>query len=119
MADKGHVVVVLGTSVCDAHLTELAASGVSYLVMPDDEIDLDAMLATLGERLGIRRLLLEGGAKLNGAFLKAGLVDEVSLLLCPAIGGKSGTPAIFEMGEDEAVPQELALLSATDRKSVV
>lgn len=113
VADEGHVVVVLGASVPDAHLAELAAGGVSYLVMPDDDIDLGAMLSTLGERLGIRRLLLEGGATINGAFLKAGLVDEVSLLLCPAIGGKSGSPAIFEMGADAAQPQALELLSAT------
>lgn len=99
-ADKGHVVVVLGASVDDAHLAELADAGVSYLVMPDDDIALPAMLEALNARLGIKRLLLEGGATMDGAFLKQGLVDEVSLLMCPAIDGSSGKPAIFEAGED-------------------
>jgi riboflavin biosynthesis pyrimidine reductase len=99
-ADEGHVVVVLGASVPDTHLAELAAAGVSYLVMPADEIDLRLMLNELHTRLAIRTVLLEGGAKINGAFLKAGVVDEISLLLAPAIDGSTGSPAIFEAGEN-------------------
>lgn len=104
-ADEGHVVVVLGKSVPDAHLAELVAAGVSYLVMPDDEIDIDAMLESLHEKLGIQTLLLEGGAKVNGAFLKAGAVDEISLLVCPAIDGTTGGAAIFETGDTGVGPQ--------------
>lgn len=111
-ADEGHVVVVLGASTPDAHLAELAAAGVSYLVMPADEIDLAAMLAQLHDRLGIRTMLLEGGAKMNGAFLKAGLVDEISLLLWPAIDGRSGGPAIFEAGDASVGPMLALELSA-------
>ena len=98
VADGGHVVVVLGRSVPDSHLAELVAAGVSYLVMPDDDIDVLGMLKALGERLGIRTVLLEGGAKINGAFLKAGAVDEISLLMCPAIDGTTGNASIFEAG---------------------
>jgi riboflavin biosynthesis pyrimidine reductase len=113
IADGGHVVVVLGRSVPDSHLAELVAAGVSYLVMPDDEIDIVGMLEALGERLGIKTVLLEGGAKVNGAFLKAGAVDEVSLLVCPAIDGASGQPAIFETGETGVGPQlRLELIGA-------
>ncbi|WPB58338.1 RibD family protein [Xylophilus sp. GOD-11R] len=112
-ADDGHVVVILGHSVPDSHLAELVAAGVSYLVMPDDDIDVVAMLVALGERLNIRTLLLEGGAKINGAFLKAGAVDEISLLLCPAIDGTTGNPAIFETGATGVGPQlKLELIAA-------
>jgi len=113
-ADQGHVVVILGASVADAHLAELAAGGLSYLVMPDDDIDFAAMLEQLNEKIGIATLLLEGGAQMNGAFLKAGLVDEISLLLCPAIDGSTGAPAIFEAGENGLQGSvKLALMSAT------
>ncbi len=114
VADQGHVVVILGAAVPDAHLAELAAGGVSYLVMPGDDIDLAAMLEQLHERVGIETLLLEGGGAMNGAFLQAGLVDEISLLLCPAIDGSTGSPAIFEAGE-KGLGNKLALelMSAT------
>jgi riboflavin biosynthesis pyrimidine reductase len=114
IADQGHVVVILGAAVPDAHLAELAAGGVSYLVMPGDEIELAAMLEQLHERIGIKTLLLEGGGAMNGAFLQAGLVDEISLLLCPAIDGSTGAPAIFEAGENGLANKlKLELVSAT------
>lgn len=58
--------------------------------MEEDDVDLSVVPDELGARLPIKKLLLEGGAKMNGAFLKAGLVDEISLLLRPAIDGKTG-----------------------------
>jgi riboflavin biosynthesis pyrimidine reductase len=98
-ADEGHLVLVFSSAVSDSHLAELAAVGVSYLVMPGDDIDLADMLEQLHYKLPIKTVLLEGGAKINGAFLKAGLVDEISLVLCPAIDGTTGGAAIFETGE--------------------
>ena len=98
----------------DAQLAEPAAGGLSYLVMPDDEIGLAAMLGELDARVGIETLLREGGAKMNSAFLKAGLVDDISLLLCPAIDGSTGSPAMFEAGEAGLQNSlKLALASAT------
>jgi len=41
-------------------------------------------------------LLLEGGGHINGAFLQAELVDEVSLLLVPGIDGRHEIPAVFD-----------------------
>jgi len=121
VADEGHVVVVLASSVGDDHLAELMDVGVSYLVMPTDDIDLTKMLNDLGQRLNLKKVLLEGGARMNGAFLKAGLVDEISLLLCPAIDGSSGSPAIFEAGDDgfkESVKLELMSADAVKAGAV-
>jgi riboflavin biosynthesis pyrimidine reductase len=60
-------------------------------------------LEALGEAFGLKTLLLEGGARINGSFLKAGLIDEISLLVYPGIDGLTGVPTIFEYagGEDE------------------
>ena len=82
-----HVIALLGQEVGDAHLAELAADGVSYIVAEGSEIDLAAMLETLGRAFGIKRLLLEGGGTVNGSFLAAGLVDEVNVLVGPAFDG--------------------------------
>jgi 2,5-diamino-6-(ribosylamino)-4(3H)-pyrimidinone 5'-phosphate reductase len=41
-------------------------------------------------------LLLEGGGHINGFFLQADLVDEVSLLLVPGIDGRSDIPSVFD-----------------------
>jgi riboflavin biosynthesis pyrimidine reductase len=94
-----HVVVLLGHDVADSHLAELAADGVSYIIAETEEIDLAQMLEVLGRELGIRRLLLEGGAGINGSFFAAGLVDELSLLVAPAIDGRAANQAFVEFGE--------------------
>jgi hypothetical protein len=39
-------------------------------------------------QLDVKRLLLEGGGGANGDFLHVGLVDELNLILCPAVDGR-------------------------------
>ncbi|WP_153451259.1 bifunctional diaminohydroxyphosphoribosylaminopyrimidine deaminase/5-amino-6-(5-phosphoribosylamino)uracil reductase RibD [Streptomyces smaragdinus] len=59
-------------------------------------LDLTALLAELYER-GVRSVLLEGGPTLAGAFLAAGLVDEVVGYLAPALLG-AGPAALAGAG---------------------
>lgn len=100
-----HAIAVLGTAVSDSYLSELREDGVSYLFASEDGHDLDLAMRVLGERFGLSTLLLEGGGTINGAFLKAGLIDEISLLVYPGIDGLSGIPAIFEFkGERDERP---------------
>lgn len=113
--DGEHIVVLLGADVADAHLAELAGDGVSYIVSDAKEIDLAAALDTLGRELGIKTLLLEGGAGINGAFLKAGLVDEISLLMFPAIDGHTGSRTIFEGGEEGLADSVALTLSSVEK----
>ena len=62
-------------------------------------VDLDAAMAALGSR-GIGSILLEGGGRLNGAMLEAGLVDKVVLYVAPIIIGASGVPAFALAGAE-------------------
>jgi hypothetical protein len=43
-----------------------------------------------------------GGGDANGAFLRAGLVDELNLILCPAVDGAKGAPSVFDSTDAEA-----------------
>ncbi len=95
----------------DAHLAELVADGISYIVSPSVEIDLPAALDALNKELGIRKLLLEGGAAINGAFFAAGLIDEFYLLVAPALDASGGQSVVtFEGGL--AGKTQLSLISA-------
>jgi riboflavin biosynthesis pyrimidine reductase len=96
------IVAVLTKAVPDAHLAGLRADGVSYVFAGERELDLAATLETLNRALGVNRLLLEGGGVANGAFLRAGLVDELSLVICPMVDGARGAPCVFDSTEAEA-----------------
>ena len=104
------VVVLLGRGVSDTHLAELAANGVSYLVSDSDEIDLAGALTTLRRELGIETLLLEGGAGINGSFLAAGLVDELNLVIAPALDGGTDAERIVAAGDGLKGKVTLSLL---------
>ena len=84
--------MVLTEQVSDAHLAGLRRDGVSYIFAGEQELDLALALEILNRELGIERLLLEGGGKSNGSFLRAGLIDEISLAICPAVDGARGAP---------------------------
>jgi diaminohydroxyphosphoribosylaminopyrimidine deaminase/5-amino-6-(5-phosphoribosylamino)uracil reductase len=63
------------------------------------EAQLRAMLAVLAEQ-GITRLLVEGGAAVATAFLRAGLVDRLYLFDAPLLIGADGRPATLSLGVD-------------------
>ena len=96
------IVVVLSETVADTHLAGLRSEGVSYIFGGKSELDLTLTLDILNRELGVKRLLLEGGGGANGAFLRAGLVDELHLILCPALDGAKGAPSVFDSTETEA-----------------
>jgi riboflavin biosynthesis pyrimidine reductase len=98
------IVAVLSNKVSDAHLAGLRSEGVSYIFAGETELDLGLVLEILNRELGVKRLLLEGGGAANGAFLRAGLVDEISLVLCPTVDGAKGAPSVFDSSEVLAGP---------------
>jgi riboflavin biosynthesis pyrimidine reductase len=96
------IVVALSEKVSSAHLAGLRSEGVSYFFAGETELDLGLTLEILNRELGVKRLILEGGGVSNGAFLRAGLVDELSLIQCPAVDGAKGAPSIFDSLEEGA-----------------
>ena len=78
----------------------LRARGAEVLPLPDaaGKVDLAALLAELGRR-GINEVHVEAGARLNGALLTAGLVDELLFYFAPCLLGDTarglfGLPAL-------------------------
>ena len=63
---------------------------------PDGQVDLSELLVRLYER-DVRAALLEGGPRLAGAFLAAGLVDKIIGYLAPKMLG-AGPTALVDTG---------------------
>ena len=114
--DGDHVVLLLAEHVSGEYLAMLRGRGVSYILAGEREVDLPAALAKIGEQYGVRTLMLEGGGRINGAMLRAGLVDEVSLLVAPVVDGRMGTPAVFDVDGDDASFARLSL-EGVDRRA--
>lgn len=98
------ILVILTEQVPDSHLAGLRAEGISYIFAGKTEVDLALAFETLSRELGIANLLIEGGGGANGAVLRAGLLDELSLVISPAIDGSSGAPTVFNSGDKDLGP---------------
>jgi diaminohydroxyphosphoribosylaminopyrimidine deaminase/5-amino-6-(5-phosphoribosylamino)uracil reductase len=57
------------------------------------QLDLHQVLRCLGQA-DITSVLIEGGAAVHGAFLRAGLIDQAFLFLAPYFLGERGTPLL-------------------------
>lgn len=69
---------------------------IPYIVCGDDEINFEESLIKIKKYFGIDTMVLGGGALINGAFLKAGLVDEISIVIGPYVSGDTGIKDTFD-----------------------
>jgi 2,5-diamino-6-(ribosylamino)-4(3H)-pyrimidinone 5'-phosphate reductase len=115
--DGDHVIAVLSERVADEYLEFLRARKVSYLFAGESDVDLKRALEKLTGVFGIRSVMLEGGGRINGAMLRDGLIDELSVLVAPVVDGAIGTPSLFDVSRDRAAfdPRRLALLAVERR----
>lgn len=66
----------------------------------------------LYEEFRVKRMAVLGGGHINGGFLAAGLIDEVSLLLAPGIDGRKDQTALFDgIADMNRLPVKLSLES--------
>ena len=79
---------------------------------------------------GLNSILLEGGSKLAGSFIRAGLVDRLAWFHAPKLIGGDGIPSIAAYGVDrlsdaqsfERIAQKQCgndIYETYDRKSVI
>ncbi len=84
------------------HAADVAAAGrtdAEFAAIPllGGGLDLAAVLALLAGR-GVNEVQVEAGAVLGGAFLRAGLVDEVLLYQAPTLLGDNARPLLAGLG---------------------
>lgn len=92
-------------------LAFLRSRGVDVHVHDSERVDLSKTLGTL-KKLGIQRLMVEGGARLNFELIKLGLVDEITAYVAPMIfGGESAPTMAAGRGFERSAAIPLKLVS--------
>ena len=111
--DGFEAVIYLSSRASDDVRQELELRGRPVVVVPDGN-EAAMALKHMKSDLGARRVLVEGGATLNGDLISRGLVDEYFLTLAPRItGGDTVHPAVQWPGEPTASGiQQLELIHA-------
>jgi len=86
---------------------EKTGATVTVLANEHGRVDLPAMLRDLAQR-GCNEVLLEAGSTLNGAMLRAGMVDQLLLYVAPQLLGNAAR-GMAQLGELTALDQRIDL----------
>lgn len=110
--DQPHILIT-SKQVSREYLNYLDEQSISYIVTGDTKIDLAVACKVLKETFGIERLGIVGGSAINTAFLDAGLLDEVIVLIGAGIDGRASFPPVFNRTDNgDGKPTPLTLVEA-------
>jgi 2,5-diamino-6-(ribosylamino)-4(3H)-pyrimidinone 5'-phosphate reductase len=105
------VVVLCSNATPRDHLEGLRAQKVETIIAGDHHVDLRKCLETLHAEYGVSKLRVDSGGILNGVLLRAGLVNEVVIILNPCLTGGKSARAFFVaddlISRDGIIPLDL------------
>jgi 2,5-diamino-6-(ribosylamino)-4(3H)-pyrimidinone 5'-phosphate reductase len=81
------------------HLEYLRARGIHVIKAGTDHVDLARALEELATHFGAKVVRIDSGGVLNSVMLRAGLVDEVHVLVHPVLAGQSKRRGFFEAAD--------------------
>jgi len=93
----------------------LETAGAEVAFLPPDRHGRVALLPALRllARREVQSLLVEGGSRIHGAFVAAGLVDSIAVFLAPRLAG-AGVPIVEGRGLDWRKPARLGPISVRE-----
>lgn len=114
-----HILIITSEQVTTEYLAYLDEKGISYIAAGKDHIDLARAMEILKDTFGVQKAGVVGGATINTAFLDAGLLDEIILLIGAGIDGRAAFPPVFSRAEDKPVtPLKLVDVKAFESNAV-
>lgn len=106
LGSRRPLLIVTGENVNREYLDYLDSRHISWIACGKDKIYLRRVCEILAESFGVKRMAVVGGGHINAAFLAAGLLDEVSILIGAGIDGRGGMAAVFDgLPKDRPVTQ--------------
>ena len=97
------LLILTSEQVSREYIDYLNGQHISWIACGKDKINLARAAEILNVEFGVKRLAVVGGGHINAGFLKAGLLDEVSVLVGAGIDGRGGMSAVFD-GLPEGYP---------------
>src|SRR4030042_3317140 len=88
-------IALISQSTPQAYIDYLQRQKGEYIMAGAEKVDLKQALEEVNSKYGIEHIRVDSGGTLNGALLRAGLVDEVSLLVHPYLVGGMSPRSMF------------------------
>ena len=107
------LLIITSEGVSKEYLSYLDGKNISYISVGKGKIDLEKACEVLNTEFGVERMGIVGGPRINTAFLEAGLLDEVSILLGVGIDGRAGMSTVFDGLDMQHDVTPLSLIDVT------
>lgn len=88
--------IITSEKVTKEYLAYLDGQNISWIACGEDKIDLARAAEILAIEFGVERMGIVGGPAINSAFLDAGLLDEISILIGAGIDARGEMPSVFD-----------------------
>ncbi|MFZ0443013.1 MAG: RibD family protein [Methanobacterium sp.] len=89
------ILVLCSRSTPQEYLDFLEERLIKYMVIGYEKVNLGTALEEINVQFGVKSLRVESGGKLNGLLLRDDLVDEVCVLIHPAMVGGTSPDSIY------------------------
>lgn len=90
------IIILASKAISSQRLKTLRSLATEVGVFGHDEVDFVAALRWLRRKWNVRRLICEGGGGLNDGLLRAGVVNEIYVTICPLIFGGHHAPTMAD-----------------------
>lgn len=112
--------IITSEQVSEEYLNYLDEQHISWIAVGKEKPDLVKAAEILAEEFQVKRMAVVGGPIINTAFLEAGLLDEISILIGVGIDGRGTMPAVFDglAMEHDVTPLELEDVKKFDSGAV-
>lgn len=107
-SSKPHL-ILMSEEASTEYVDYLNNRGISWIAVGKKRIDLARAMEILADEFGVKRVAVVGGGKINGGFLEAGLIDEISVVVGPAVDGRVNQPSLFDGRPENEAPIKLKL----------
>ena len=93
---KRPILILTSERVNWEYLDYLTGKHISWIACGKEHIDLKRACEILADEFSVERMAVVGGGHINAAFLAAGLLDEISILIGAGVDGRGGMSAVFD-----------------------
>lgn len=94
--------VITSKQVTKEYLAYLDDKNISYIVTGESGTDIVRASEIMADTFGVKRLGIVGGPTINTAFLDAGLLDEVVILIGSGVDGRASFPPVFNRRDESS-----------------
>ena len=90
------LLIITTEKVNKEYLNYLKEKHISWIACGKDKINLKRACEILKNEFNVDKMVVLGGGHINGSFLEANLLDEISILIGSGVDGREGMCSVFD-----------------------